>query len=279
MIIAINTIQDSQGYIVISSKTMRRTSNWCSLAGELSNDLILVAFWRSSCLLTFICDLLLRFTSALFRDLPLDLCRMNGTKCVPTFESWLEELERFNGLFSVSDIASVYLQGMWRMATPWTGVREEEGSWHGRSSDDDEDIGVLLGDGVEVESVAQITWARKWRGPCCAWVRVPVIINREVDESGVKRLAHIRKKEGKEWSLRWMVAEVFLIICSRYNGTRICQICSRHLRQNFIIILPVNCPSAFADIVLVHFQIIQDHINQTLVTAPNSSEWRTSAKE
>ena len=51
-----------------------------------------------------------------------------------------------------------------------------------------------------------------------------------------------------------------------------------HLRQNFIIILPVNYPSAFADIVLVHFQIIgQDHINQTLVTAPNSSEWRTSA--
>ena len=29
-----------------------------------------------------------------------------------------------------------------------------------------------------------------------------------------------------------------------------------HLRQNFIIILPVNYPSAFADIVLVHFQII-----------------------
>lgn len=29
-----------------------------------------------------------------------------------------------------------------------------------------------------------------------------VIIIREVDESGVKRLAHIRKKEGKEWSLR-----------------------------------------------------------------------------
>src|ERR1700679_4175606 len=38
MIIAINTIQDSQGYIVISSKTMRRTSNWCSLAGELSKE-------------------------------------------------------------------------------------------------------------------------------------------------------------------------------------------------------------------------------------------------
>lgn len=49
-----------------------------------------------------------------------------------------------------------------------------------------------------------------------------------------------------------------------------------HLRQNFIIILPVNYPSAFADIVLVHFQI---PFNQTLVTAPNSSEWRTSSKE
>lgn len=48
-----------------------------------------------------------------------------------------------------------------------------------------------------------------------------------------------------------------------------------HLRQNFIIILPVNYPSAFADIVLVHFQIIvlvQVQFNQTLVTAPNS-EW------
>jgi len=179
MIIAINTIQDSQGYIVISSKTMRRTSNWCSLAGELSNDLISVAFWRSFCLLTFICVLISRFTSALFRDLPPTLCRMNGTKCVFTFEIWLEDLERFNGLFSVSDVASVFLQGMWRMATPWNGVREEEGTWgHGRSSDDDEDIGVLLRE--EVDSVAQITWARKWRGPCCAWVRVLVIINREV---------------------------------------------------------------------------------------------------
>ena len=226
MIIAINTIQDSQGYIVISSKTMRRTSNWCSLAGELSNDLILVAFWRSSCLLIFICVLLLRFISALFRDLPLNLCRMNGTKCVSTFEIWLEELERFKGLFSVSDIASVFLQGMWRMATPWAGVREEEETWHDRSSEEDEDIGVLLRDGVEVESLAQITWARKWRGPCCAWVRVLVIINREVDESGVERLAHIRKKEGKEWSLCWMVVEDLIVSWSRYNGTRICQICS-----------------------------------------------------
>ena len=224
--IAMSTIQDSQGYIVISSKTMRRTSNWCSLAGELSNDLILVAFWRSSCLLIFICVLLLRFISALFRDLPLNLCRMNGTKCVSTFEIWLEELERFKGLFSVSDIASVFLQGMWRMATPWAGVREEEETWHDRSSEEDEDIGVLLRDGVEVESLAQITWARKWRGPCCAWVRVLVIINREVDESGVERLAHIRKKEGKEWSLCWMVVEDLIVSWSRYNGTRICQICS-----------------------------------------------------
>ena len=42
-----------------------------------------------------------------------------------------------------------------------------------------------------------------------------------------------------------------------------------HLRQNFTIILPVNYPSAFADIVLVHFQIAQSNPGNR----SNSSEW------